>query len=114
MKKILILGGSSDIGIKLISKLNIEKYILHLHYNTSKNIKGVPKEITKIKINLKDIKISQNECEQQGCPESVMVYPQTTVVNLRYKIFIATGIQPHRQYLVLTNNCNILSLPYSI
>ena len=55
MKKILILGGSSDIGIKLISKLNIEKYILHLHYNTSKSIKGIPKEITKIKINLKDI-----------------------------------------------------------
>ena len=49
------MGGSSDIGIKLISKLNIEKYILHLHYNTSKSIKGIPKEITKIKINLKDI-----------------------------------------------------------
>ena len=64
--------------------------------------------------NLKDIKINQNEYEQKGSPESVMVYPQTTVVNLRYKIFIATGIQPHRQYLVLTNNCNILSLPYSI
>ena len=33
MKKILILGGNSDIGISLINILKKKNYNLHIHYN---------------------------------------------------------------------------------
>lgn len=49
-----------------------------------------------------------------GHPESVMIYPQTTIVDLRFKIFIATGIHPYRQYIVLYDNYGTISLPYSV
>ena len=63
MKKILILGGNSDIGTKLIDKLiEIKDYRLHVHYNKKfqKNIdKSKVKLIKKdlLNINRKNIKI---------------------------------------------------------
>ena len=35
-KKILILGGSSDIAKELISNIDLDKYNLFLHYNKNK------------------------------------------------------------------------------
>ena len=45
-KKILILGGSSDIAKELINNIDLDKYNLFLHYNKNK-----PK-IKKKKINI--------------------------------------------------------------
>ncbi|MDC1054085.1 SDR family NAD(P)-dependent oxidoreductase [Alphaproteobacteria bacterium] len=54
MKKILILGGSSDIGIDLINKLVSEKNIIHAQYNLNKpKIKN--KNLKFIKLNLKNL-----------------------------------------------------------
>ena len=48
MKKILILGGNSDIGMKLIDKLiEIKDHQLHIHYN-----KKFQKNIDKSKVKL--------------------------------------------------------------
>ena len=52
MRKILILGGNSDIGISLINKLIKEKYNLHVHYN-KKFVKT--KLISKIKLIKQDL-----------------------------------------------------------
>ena len=39
MKKILILGGNSDIGKALIKKLiNKKKFSIHVHYNKEKYV----------------------------------------------------------------------------
>jgi NAD(P)-dependent dehydrogenase (short-subunit alcohol dehydrogenase family) len=52
MRKILILGGNSDIGISLINKLIKKKYDLHVHYN-KKFVKT--KLISKIKLIKQDL-----------------------------------------------------------
>ena len=38
-KKILILGGSSDISKELIKNIDLDKYELFLHYNKNKHEK---------------------------------------------------------------------------
>ena len=58
MKKILILGGNSDIGIVLIDKLiKIKNYELHVHYNKKFPKKKYISKIKLIKKNLFDINI---------------------------------------------------------
>ena len=53
MKKILILGGNSDIGIQLLKKLlNTNNFEIHLHYNKKFSIKKFEKKIKLIKIDL--------------------------------------------------------------
>ena len=45
MKKILILGGNSDIGIKIIDKLvNNKNFILNIHYNKTFSKKNIQKK----------------------------------------------------------------------
>jgi len=52
MKKILILGGNSDIGKKIIDKLeNNKNFILNVHYNNVFSIKKYSKKIKLIKKN---------------------------------------------------------------
>jgi short-subunit dehydrogenase len=52
MKKILILGGNSDIGIKIIDKLeNNKNFILNVHYNNVFPKKKYSKKIKLIKKN---------------------------------------------------------------
>ena len=56
MKKILILGGNSDIGIQLLKKLlNTNNFEIHLHYNKKFSIKKFEKKIKLIKIDLGNI-----------------------------------------------------------
>ena len=56
MKKILILGGNSDIGIQLLKKLiNTNNFEIHLHYNKKFSIKKFEKKIKLIKIDLDTI-----------------------------------------------------------
>jgi 3-oxoacyl-[acyl-carrier protein] reductase len=56
MKKILILGGNSDIGINLIDKLiNNKNYKLHIHYNKKFPKKKYDGQVKLIKKNLIDI-----------------------------------------------------------
>ncbi len=60
MKKILILGGNSDIGIVLIDKLiKIKNYELHVHYNKKFPKKKYISKIKLIKKNLFDINIKK-------------------------------------------------------
>ena len=48
MKKLLILGGNSDIGVKIIDKLIVNnRYKLHVHFN-----KNLPKKNIQKKLNL--------------------------------------------------------------
>ena len=55
MNKILILGGSSDIGSELINHLiKTEKYLIHIHYNSNKP-KIRNNNIKYIKINLQNL-----------------------------------------------------------
>ena len=54
MKKILILGGSSDIGVDLISKLISDQNIIHAQYNSNKP-KFKNKNLKFIKLNLKNL-----------------------------------------------------------
>ncbi len=62
MKKILILGGNSDIGIKIIDRLiDLKEISLNIHFNKSFNYKKYKKKINVIKkdlfnINEKNIK----------------------------------------------------------
>ena len=59
MKKILILGGNSDIGIKIIDKLeNNKNFILNVHYN---NIFPKNKYLKKIKLIKKNFLYVNNE-----------------------------------------------------
>ena len=51
-KKILILGGSSDISIELLKHLNLDKYDITLHYNKTKPIVNLNKNIKFIKKDL--------------------------------------------------------------
>lgn len=60
-KKILILGGSSDISKELINKIDKNKYNIYLHYNknkpnvTLKNVKFIKMNFTNIdEKNIKD------------------------------------------------------------
>ena len=61
-KKILILGGSSDIGISLIKKLNFKKYDIIAHYSSNKKVlksfskNNKNKEIKIIKLDFSKIK----------------------------------------------------------
>ena len=56
MKKILVIGGNSDIGLELLySFLNDKKFLIHIHYNkkilqknSKKNIKLIKKDLSKI------------------------------------------------------------------
>lgn len=60
MKKILILGGNSDIGIVLIDKLiKIKNYELHVHYNKKFPKKKHTSKIKLIKKNLFKINIKK-------------------------------------------------------
>ena len=53
MKKILILGGNSDIGIKIIDKLTDDKEIsLNIHFNKRFHYKKYKKKINVIKKDL--------------------------------------------------------------
>ena len=54
MKKILILGGNSDIGNELADLLENKDFILHIHYNKKKPTKKNQK-IKYIKANLTNI-----------------------------------------------------------
>ena len=54
MKKILILGGSSDIGVDLIGKLNSSQNIIHAQYNFNKP-KIKKNNLKFIKVNLKNL-----------------------------------------------------------
>uniref|UniRef100_A0A6C0LLN6 Ig-like domain-containing protein n=1 Tax=viral metagenome TaxID=1070528 RepID=A0A6C0LLN6_9ZZZZ len=62
---------------------------------------------------LEKFSIKVDECQYQGCPEHVSVYNYTNIRDLRFKIYIATGIHPHRQHLILMNTKGGISLPYS-
>ena len=56
MKKILILGGNSDIGIELLKKLlKTNNFEIHLHFNKKFLIKNLKKEVKLIKIDLNNI-----------------------------------------------------------
>ena len=56
MKKILILGGNSDIGIKLLKKLlKTNNFEIHLHFNKKFLIKNLKKKVKLIKIDLNNI-----------------------------------------------------------
>ncbi len=56
MKKILILGGSSDIGKALVKKLiNVSNFIIHIHHNNSKIDKLLSKNSKIIKADLSKI-----------------------------------------------------------
>lgn len=55
MKKILILGGSSDIGRELIRNLNNDKYIFHIHFYQTKEKINKSKNLKFIKYNLKNL-----------------------------------------------------------
>jgi len=58
MKKVLILGGNSDIGIKLIDKLiETKNYKLHIHYNKKFPKKRYENKVKLIKKNLFDMNI---------------------------------------------------------
>ncbi len=60
MKKILILGGNSDIGYALIKKLkNIEKVNIHAHYNKKFNKKNYYNKIKLIKKNFSTLNIKK-------------------------------------------------------
>ena len=56
MKKILVIGGNSDIGLELLNSfLNDKKFLIHIHYNkkilqknSKKNIKLIKKDLSKI------------------------------------------------------------------
>ena len=56
MKKILIIGGNSDIGLELLNNfLNYKNYLVHIHYNkkilhnkTTNKIKFIKKDLSKI------------------------------------------------------------------
>ena len=56
MKKILILGGSSDIGLRLLKNLtNEKKFEIHIHYNRKFPRKDIPKGAKLIKKDLSRI-----------------------------------------------------------
>jgi len=56
MKKILILGGNSDIGLELLNNfLNDKNFLIHIHYNKKISQKIVKKEIKLIKKDLSKI-----------------------------------------------------------
>jgi 3-oxoacyl-[acyl-carrier protein] reductase len=56
MKKILILGGSSDIGLELLKKiLVLNKFIIHIHCNKNTIKKDYLKNIKIIKVDLNKI-----------------------------------------------------------
>ena len=59
MKKILILGGNSDIGISLINVLKKKNYNLHIHYNKTFPKKKIGKKIKLIKQDLSKINIHE-------------------------------------------------------
>ena len=56
MKKILIIGGNSDIGLELLNSfLNDKNFLVHIHYNkkisqknSKKNIRLIKKDLSKI------------------------------------------------------------------
>ena len=50
----------------------------------------------------------------EGDPSKVMVYPPDNVITLRDKIYVATGIPPFRQHLLLKDNKGNISLSYNI
>ena len=50
----------------------------------------------------------------EGDPSNITPYPFDSIIELRKKIFIATGIHPYRQYLLLGRNDGIISLTYTI
>ena len=43
-----------------------------------------------------------------------MVYPEDTITELRSKIYVALGIPPYRQYMLLTNNKGVISNIFNI
>ena len=56
MKKILILGGNSDIGLQLLKNLtNEENFKIHVHYNKKFSKKNIQKNIKLIKKDLSKI-----------------------------------------------------------
>lgn len=50
----------------------------------------------------------------EGDPSNITPYPFDNIIELRKKIFIATGIHPYRQYILLSRNDGIISLTYTI
>ena len=56
MKKILILGGNSDIGLQLLKNLaNDENFKIHVHYNKKFSKKNIQENIKLIKKDLSKI-----------------------------------------------------------
>ena len=60
-KRILILGGSSDISIELIKELDLNKYDLTLHYNKKKPVLNFKQNIKLIK---RDFAITNKEIKK--------------------------------------------------
>ena len=63
---------------------------------------------------VKDIKIEESISSSDGNPNNVMVYPQDNIVTLRDKLYIATGIPPFRQHLLMKDSKKNTSLTYTI
>lgn len=64
--------------------------------------------------NVQDFKVEEVVISSDGNPNSVMIYPQDNVVTLRDKIYVATGIPPFRQHLLLENSKKNMTLTYTI
>ena len=62
---------------------------------------------------LKDVGVG-TDVHFEGDPDPIMVYPFDNVINLRDKIFVATGIHPYRQHLLFTYSDKFTALSYSV
>ena len=52
-KKILILGGSSDIGLSLLKSLDEKEYEIFIHYNKNKPNNNISKNVKLIILSIK-------------------------------------------------------------
>ena len=62
-KKILILGGSSDIGLSLLKSLDEKEYEIFIHYNKNKPNNNISKNVKLIKKNFYDMKFNNIDRE---------------------------------------------------
>ena len=77
MKKVLILGGSSDIGIEVVKKFLNLNWFVHAHYNRSnkrlinlknnkKNLKVIQLDFSKYNNKNFEKKINKENCQLNG------------------------------------------------
>ena len=64
--------------------------------------------------NIDEIKEEKVVMSVDGDPQSIMIYPYDNIVSLREKIYVATGIPPFRQHLLLKDNAGSIKLSYQI